>query len=290
MTWYLTPCTYSPEQGADCSPTSYSDIDLLAQSKSSHTPEKFCLQGSLTEAYLDSLFGMMSPPFPSTIQIPQPLLSDSGKEDRNSPFAAGSRNCARTSAQQERGLVLVESEADSGPKWHGSFARYDQDSSSWKTAQCSLVEGLDEFSETWPKWGSMRNGVAYQRPTPEHLTSEKESGLWQTPVADDAVDRKKGKWNSRGEPKLSAQVILWPTPTVCGNYNRKGLSPTSGDGLATAVRNIEPGLLNPDWVEWLMGWPIGMTALKPLATARLQEWQQQHSLNCSSDLTDKDAA
>ena len=28
----------------------------------------------------------------------------------------------------------------------------------------------------------------------------------------------------------------WPTPTLCGNDNVKGASPTSGDGLATAVR------------------------------------------------------
>lgn len=28
----------------------------------------------------------------------------------------------------------------------------------------------------------------------------------------------------------------WPTPTVFGNYNRKGASPASGDGLATAMR------------------------------------------------------
>lgn len=38
------------------------------------------------------------------------------------------------------------------------------------------------------------------------------AGLWQTPVADDKVDRERGKMNSRGEPKLSAQAILWPTP------------------------------------------------------------------------------
>ena len=46
---------------------------------------------------------------------------------------------------------------------------------------------------------------------------------------------------------------LLPTPTIAGNYNRKGASPTSGDGLATAVG----GQLNPTWVEWLMGWPLG---------------------------------
>ena len=127
-----------------------------------------------------------------------------------------------------------------------------------------------------------------------HRTSATDSGLWQTPVADDAVNRVAGKWNSRGEPKLSAQVLQWPTPTVCGNYNRKGASPTSGDGLATAVlkvatptardwksgkasqathdKNSRPlseqigGSLNPTWVEWLMGWPLGWTDLDPLAT------------------------
>jgi hypothetical protein len=35
-------------------------------------------------------------------------------------------------------------------------------------------------------------------------------------------------------------------------------------------------VMNPDWVEWLMGWPIGWTALQPLAMDRFLEWQQQH--------------
>ncbi len=90
---------------------------------------------------------------------------------------------------------------------------------------------------------------------------------------------------------LSARSA-WPTPTVCGNYNRKGASPTSGDGLETAVRkcatptaspwrsgkasqatmdrNSRPlseqigGSLNPTWVELLMGWPKGWTSLEPM--------------------------
>ena len=36
------------------------------------------------------------------------------------------------------------------------------------------------------------------------------------------------------------------------------------------------GQLNPDWVEWLMGWPIGWTASAQLETARFQEWLQWH--------------
>jgi hypothetical protein len=42
-------------------------------------------------------------------------------------------------------------------------------------------------------------------------------------------------------------------------------------------RNARPlseqigGSLNPTWVEWLMGWPLGWTDLKPLATARCHD-------------------
>lgn len=103
---------------------------------------------------------------------------------------------------------------------------------------------------------------------------------------------------------LSART-MWPTPTVCENYNRKGASKTSGDGLATAVlkcatptardwrsgkasqathdRNSRPlseqigGLLNPEWVEWLMNWPIGWTDLKHSATAKCPDARPQLS-------------
>jgi hypothetical protein len=36
------------------------------------------------------------------------------------------------------------------------------------------------------------------------------------------------------------------------------------------------GTLNPAFSEWLMGWPLGWTDLKPLGTGKFQQWQQQH--------------
>ena len=97
---------------------------------------------------------------------------------------------------------------------------------------------------------------------------------------------------------------LWPTPTVHGNHNRRGLSATSGDGLSTAVKQWptplahdaydrgtgemkreSPGLaaivksqetvvgaLSPEWVELLMGWPLGWTSLEPLEGGRFAAW------------------
>jgi hypothetical protein len=94
------------------------------------------------------------------------------------------------------------------------------------------------------------------------------------PVADDAVSRAAGKWNSRGEPKLSAEVKLWPTPVADDTGHRKEKYAQGGTALSTSAG----GQLNPEWVEWLMGWPIGWTALKPLETGKFQEWQQQHSI------------
>ncbi|MFJ2457994.1 hypothetical protein ACIOVC_05495 [Pseudomonas neuropathica] len=43
---------------------------------------------------------------------------------------------------------------------------------------------------------------------------------------------------------------------------------------------LDGGHLNPEWAEWLMGWPIGWTDLRPLATDKFQSWQQQHSNTC----------
>jgi len=36
------------------------------------------------------------------------------------------------------------------------------------------------------------------------------------------------------------------------------------------------GHLNPEWLEWFMGWPMGWTGLEPLGTDKFQSWLQQH--------------
>ncbi|WP_042203945.1 hypothetical protein [Nitratifractor salsuginis] len=61
-------------------------------------------------------------------------------------------------------------------------------------------------------------------------------------------------------------VAKYPTPTATAH---KGWSPghnraDSNDRIDYTVereasQSSKPGRLNPDWVEWLMGWPIGWT-------------------------------
>ena len=241
---------------------SCSDGEQSVPLNGSHTPQAYCAPDKMTAFFRFSRFGMTFAP-----------LTESRGEELLTWYLEGFR--ARTSAQQEKAQGLTESEAECGERWRGWLAKYDPDLCSWKTAQCLLFGEEPESLQTLPRSGITRDGMLWERPTLVPRISETESGSW-------------------------------PTLTVCGNYNRKGLSKTSGDGLATAVkkwptptvhnakeinapsernRNTPTlaaqvgGTLNPTWVEWLIGWPLGWTDLKPLATDKFQQWQQQH-LGC----------
>jgi len=99
---------------------------------------------------------------------------------------------------------------------------------------------------------------------------------WPTPAA---RDWRKGGHPAdleRNSPNLPSAVLI-PTPTVKGNHNRKGSSPTSGDGLATWAG----GSLNPMWVAWLMGVPIGWTSFDCSATEWSRWLAQSRSALCS---------
>ena len=83
----------------------------------------------------------------------------------------------------------------------------------------------------------------------ERLTLEGQGQNWQTPVADDAPDREKGKINSRGEPKLSAQALQWPTPAA---RDHKGEN--SPDHLANGTGRLHLDQL-PNAVAFLFSRP-----------------------------------
>jgi DNA (cytosine-5)-methyltransferase 1 len=86
---------------------------------------------------------------------------------------------------------------------------------------------------------------------------------------------------SNSRKALKKRQEKFPTPT-CHNSNEKG-SPSEfkrqSPGLGTVVlidKNKTGGILNPTWVEWLMGWPLEWTDLKPLEMDKSHFVQQQH--------------
>lgn len=64
---------------------------------------------------------------------------------------------------------------------------------------------------------------------------------------------------------MSKAAALLATPTRCGNYNRRGASAASGDGLATQAGAMDGErartLLLPGWVAWLQGWSANVVPL-----------------------------
>lgn len=125
-------------------------------------------------------------------------------------------------------------------------------------------------------WRGTDGRTAYHNGKKVQVGLEHAARHWPTPTA--TIGTKGGRVTPRksreGGTLIEAvsQRSTWATPTVHGNYNRAGASAKSGDGLATQAG----GSLNPTWVEWLMGWPLGWTDLRPLATDRCRNVQQRH--------------
>jgi hypothetical protein len=85
-----------------------------------------------------------------------------------------------------------------------SFGRFDRDSCSWKTFPDLFGTVCEVSPETWSKAGSLRNGIVSRLP--------------------------------KSARRISGNGFsFWPTATGNGNHNVKGMSPKSGDGLATAA-------------------------------------------------------
>ena len=262
----------------------YLDGELSAPWSGNLTPLAFLSHGKTTDFSRLSRFGVTF----------RPLMDDLGEELLMS-YLAGFH--AKTSVLPEKAQALRAHGPGCGGTWPASLARFDPISSSWKTVQLSLLGDSELSSVTWPRSGMTAAGQCWELPMSAPPIRETGSGLWLgTPPATMSV---RSELFRRECALTPAEFVKWPTPTVCGNYNRKGASATSGDGLATAVKtwptprcqmtrpvkarkeyeaghngNLEEvvaltgvtGVLNPTWVEWLMGWPLGWTDLKPLGT------------------------
>ena len=220
------------------------------------------------------------------------VLTDDLGEDVLTSFLAGFP--VKTSQPLGEEQASQDPDQVSGARWSELFVKWSHDSSSWRTPQCSLVEGLGLFSETWPRWGSMRSGVCWERTTSERHTEEIAYGSWPTPTKDDTGIRK-AKYAQGGTP-LSIAVQTWPTPTKFDSkraYSPEALVRKDGksrmDLLCNAamyhggMKTRQRGRLNPKWVEWLMGWPMGWTDLEPLGMDKFQEWRRLHSTSSIND-------
>jgi hypothetical protein len=163
----------------------------------------------------------------------------------------------------------------------------------------SAATSSPESSVTWPRWGMWSDGQLtalsmWERrtagiessssatmPTPR---AEHDSGrhrgkpdtlhsfvkMWPTPTAQTGGDgqRPDGFRRLLGPEVRRREAIMWPTPTTrdhkdgpatsCANVPENGLL-----GRVVHRDSTATGALTPEFVEWLMGYPIGYTVCEP---------------------------
>jgi hypothetical protein len=132
---------------------------------------------------------------------------------------------------------------DFGSNTSDSWARYDRVSSSWRTSQLSLFEGLDEFLETWPNFGSMRSGEVYRRAPWVRHTCDNDCSLWPTPTA-----------------SMDGRGFGIPLHERSGRYKQSTVSRVRDLVLQHGWR------IHPHFTEALMGFPIGWSAIEASET------------------------
>ena len=175
----------------------------------------------------------------------------------------------------------------------GAFSRMFLDTSVWASTKCFL---------TWKAKVTPSNRLLFQLAPSMPRTDETGSGLWPTAVADDTGMRKNKyaqggtplslavqqpqMWatptaaisqgttrpptKGGGSRDLRQDVKMWPTPRASewkgtGPLGSKSHNHRLEKGYLDATvqeKTQVSGSLNPQWVEWLMGYPSGWTDLK----------------------------
>lgn len=199
-----------------------------------------------------------------SIQMSEPFLHTL----RSISFVEGS--LVRTSPAQENGPGSTVNAPASGPSTGESSKKRGRGSSLSKTSRASERPGSIESFKTWPRSGMMRSGIVSPLQASAPLTSVTGSSssrgtvhecdfptptmarkdLWPTPVVTDA--------KSSGRANVTTGVMHPGTSLT--DAVRASSAPEPSPGGAPGAKLKSGLVLNPDWVELLMGLPGDWTS------------------------------
>jgi hypothetical protein len=189
------------------------------------TPQAYCAPDKMTAFSRLSRFGMMF----------KPLTANLGEELLMSYLADFH---AKTSALQEMVMDLMENDQECGEKWHGLLAKYDPDSHSWRTVQCSLLEDLNESLQTLPQWGMTVGGELYLLPMLVQSTNENEFGLSLVPTPTSST----GGANHNSPSNIGGKALHHEPSGICPTEPHKAnVGNTQSPRLAPCFEGQEQG-------------------------------------------------
>lgn len=158
-----------------------------------------------------------------------------------SPGSAEARRMTVTS-----GLRCSELLKKSGPL--GLLEKTLLESSIWRSTRCYL---------TWKTKDTKQGRLLFRLAASTPRTGGTDAPLWHTPTANDGKNSSMPP-SQAARKQLVGQVMrqmMWTTPCASDS------TVSSGRGNHRSMRTEIGGQLNPTWVEWLMGFPLGWTDL-----------------------------
>jgi len=224
------------------------DGELFAPSNSTPTPQAYLSQDKMTVFSRPSLSGMTF----------APLTENHGKE-LLTWFQAGFP--ARTSASAAKAQDSTVRVPGYGRKCEESLAKFNQDSSSWKTRQCSLFGGGGQESlEIWPRWAT-----------------------WDaTAVWEDSPSMVVQTVSACGSSLLRPTAQGWKAWTFKNLLCLVRRNHADGNIQEQSARCFHR-MITPESNEILLMWPQGWTDLKPLGMDRIRQWLRSHGIFCQDN-------
>ena len=277
---------FSPEAAAESLPTCSKESRPCAPSKSWSTREPSSACASPACRFLTTC-GHSAPTILSAPECSQTFENTAMTLSFQGAFLA------KIFHAREKARAYAAREADFGRNTRVSFARFDPVSYSWKIPHFLFQGDLATFSPTWPRYGMMVRGECFQLPpwvqdtgatafgelSVGGIETAEESATWPTVTVkgngkngtdrdrlDYAVER--GKTKSHIYPTVGTKTMGGCSGSFAKlkelekigrltTEERRAMSSHLTGGKEPDTANC--GMLNPDWVEWLMGWPFGWT-------------------------------
>lgn len=146
-----------------------------------------------------------------------------------------------------------------GAKWQGLSAKLDLRTYLWRMDGFSLDADYQECLLNWPLSGMMLDGHAWEAKQLVRLRNDSAVGFWPTPTKQIMARRitaKKEHWKSHDGTTLLDAILLEERSKQEKSFR------------------LDTGSLNPDFIDWLMGSPVGWSGLRPLATDKFHRWLQ----------------
>ena len=222
-------CTSLPESAVESSQTSFWDTDPSLQSNGINT----LAESSENESQTDGL---------KECQCGKGMSSCSIHPNTKDEWIASMRDSLAkilVSPEIRQGLAKIHA-LDFTEKSYALQMRYSLSTSSWKMSQQSLLDVMGNGSEQslviLPSEAMMLSGYVYPLPKLGLITNEIDGGVWLTPAAHLAKE--------------------------CGSPSEFKRDSCLTADVHRSIGSQGGGRVNPEWIEWLMGFPLRHTEIK----------------------------